>query len=115
MKTTISSLTETLFWIILDGKIIEEFLNMHAFSFGIKFWIRAYFLSKWKYWSKFQIEPFPCKNKIVQRPELKFAISQAYFDANINAERELYTLDGANYVRTVDEADLTLGFTDDGE
>ena len=61
---------------------------------------------------------FECNNFfaiIIKRPEITYAISKSYFDEKMNDDKELYSLVESNYIRTVEESDLILGFTTDGE
>ena len=46
---------------------------------------------------------------------MTYSISKSYFDEIRSEEKELYTWSESKYIRTVEEADLIVGYTDAGE
>ena len=46
---------------------------------------------------------------------MTYAISKSYFEENMNDDKERYSLVDSNYIRIVEETDLILGYTDNGE
>jgi len=53
-----------------------------------------------------------CNNKGTGRPELSYAVSKAYFEKYMSAEKNNYTLNGSYYIRTINENYLSLAFSD---
>jgi len=52
-----------------------------------------------------------CNNPITNQPEITYSIRQDYFESRLMDQHEFYELQEDSYVRSVDEADLILSFS----